>query len=1034
MRKSKLFLILLLTLTLVWITAFSKSNTPTNAASPSGSDIFDDPNFVQPDYPIDDYLKAVVKRDGERKMISKGAAYSSDFLSSEHYPDNEGKELTDGQRGQLNFMDPEWTGFELKGESGLTLTLDLGEMTDGISDIELSVLSWASIGATAPDSVKFSFSNDGESFIDLGTTYMSGNNIGVYDELFTLRLGKSVSARYIRAILPAGSWWLFMDEFAVYTYEEKVQTEIPVYGDLGKLLYTSEPIAKVENETFWDSSENDYENEINLVKGLIQKVYVPLPLTDRYYTSYKNSTADSPFLTDGIKDSSIWSDKYYKSVHGIERNIVFDLTKTSVVSGVNIGIAQNGASGIYPPRLVEVWLSDNGVEWEKVYHHGAVTGPDNSRFDFRIDLDKKYKARFINIKLGISTFVYLDEIEVFGTKKVGGDAVALRPTGSFETEFKGDYVRPNEEIYSGAQHVLLAPFMKDASKPSEGITAEQWLPYIAYLDKSGAVKDTMFDSVLMGEYNTTFGSQRDAASLRNYIENLFSEGYNLDALDSVAEDVKKALGLKELKIPVTLSLPSLNRNFVSGDYNGDGVVENLSTLEGLKAVADWFMSEVEKSFGDAEYKNLEFHGYYWMHEAVEYQMPFETDLIRYISDKSQEKGYLLSWIPWNNASGYQEWDKLGFGVTSMQPNYAWYDHSKEVIEEIAMEAKLLGMSVEIEIHPSAPFSKHYFDNYAEYLRGGIDYGYMDAINFYYQGGMPGEYYVSYSDGSLYGRAIYDYTYRYIKGTLIAEKLTDSDRTVNLFAGKSYNGKLNEAEAEHVFYELGVSPTYGSVKLSPNGDFTYIPMDGFEGNDSFTYTCYNGFSEQKDVNVTIKVRKELVESSDADLKQLSVDGKPILGFDPAVTSYTVHVPYAKTSVSIAADAHDTKAKVAIAGGHNLAVGANAVTVTVTAQDSSTKTYTINVIRQAAVLVTAVDNGNKQTTVRFPIKSANGKGYSVYLSESGVNGSFKRYDNVNYNAKGVNIKKLTNGNTYYVYITYEENDMVTMQSAVIELKPQ
>ena len=83
----------------------------------------------------------------------------------------------------------------------------------------------------------------------------------------------------------------------------------------------------------------------------------------------------------------------------------------------------------------------------------------------------------------------------------------------------------------------------------------------------------------------------------------------------------------------------------------------------------------------------------------------------------------------------------------------------------------------------------------------------------------------------------------------------------------------------------------------------------------------------------------------------------------------------------------------------------------------------------ITVTGVDNGNKQANIYFNIKSANGKGYTVYLSESGKEGSFKAYPDVNYNAKGAHVKNLNNGVTYYAYIVYEG----TSKSAVAELRP-
>ena len=82
------------------------------------------------------------------------------------------------------------------------------------------------------------------------------------------------------------------------------------------------------------------------------------------------------------------------------------------------------------------------------------------------------------------------------------------------------------------------------------------------------------------------------------------------------------------------------------------------------------------------------------------------------------------------------------------------------------------------------------------------------------------------------------------------------------------------------------------------------------------------------------------------------------------------------------------------------------------------------------VASVSNANGQADVNFSIHSANGKGYTVYLSDSGATGTFKPYTNVNYNASGAHLKGLTNGKTYYVYVEYangssfERSDTVTI----------
>ncbi|MDR1992850.1 MAG: dockerin type I domain-containing protein [Nitrososphaerota archaeon] len=87
---------------------------------------------------------------------------------------------------------------------------------------------------------------------------------------------------------------------------------------------------------------------------------------------------------------------------------------------------------------------------------------------------------------------------------------------------------------------------------------------------------------------------------------------------------------------------------------------------------------------------------------------------------------------------------------------------------------------------------------------------------------------------------------------------------------------------------------------------------------------------------------------------------------------------------------------------------------------------------SIKITGVSVGNGQADVDFAINSANGKGYTVYLSSSNA-GEFKTYNNVNYNAKGAHLKGLTNGCTYYVYIEYKETNGNILVSNVVSITP-
>ena len=96
-----------------------------------------------------------------------------------------------------------------------------------------------------------------------------------------------------------------------------------------------------------------------------------------------------------------------------------------------------------------------------------------------------------------------------------------------------------------------------------------------------------------------------------------------------------------------------------------------------------------------------------------------------------------------------------------------------------------------------------------------------------------------------------------------------------------------------------------------------------------------------------------ESTNADLSALQVDGVSVAGFDAETTSYQFGVANLVTQVTVAGVAVDASATVAYSGtdaddvadGHqvDLSVGANVVTVTVTATGDHTRDYTVSVNR-------------------------------------------------------------------------------------------
>lgn len=86
-----------------------------------------------------------------------------------------------------------------------------------------------------------------------------------------------------------------------------------------------------------------------------------------------------------------------------------------------------------------------------------------------------------------------------------------------------------------------------------------------------------------------------------------------------------------------------------------------------------------------------------------------------------------------------------------------------------------------------------------------------------------------------------------------------------------------------------------------------------------------------------------KSSNANLSNLGIRPHDFTGFSPSKTSYSVTVPQDTESVEVYAQVADNGAKVSGTGSVSLDEGENVVNVTVTAEDGTTKTYTINITR-------------------------------------------------------------------------------------------
>ena len=151
-----------------------------------------------------------------------------------------------------------------------------------------------------------------------------------------------------------------------------------------------------------------------------------------------------------------------------------------------------------------------------------------------------------------------------------------------------------------------------------------------------------------------------------------------------------------------------------------------------------------------------------------------------------------------------------------------------------------------------------------------------------------------------------------------------------------------------------SDSLATVAVSPS-----MPMALAVGVNTITLsvTAQNGTVKV----YTLTVTRLPVPSSNADLGTLVLDSGTLdQGFSSAVVTYTAQYSYATTSLNVTGTSVDNTATVVVSPAMpmNLAVGVNAITLSVTAQDGTVKVYTLTVTRapqpgSGAVIINPVD---------------------------------------------------------------------------------
>lgn len=652
------------------------------------------------------------------------------------------------------------------------------------------------------------------------------------------------------------------------------------------------------------------DESVNLAAGLRYTVETGEPVTYSYANYTENGKpfdVDEGQLTD--QNTALTSESsggWYRAFRARSRLVAFDLGGECAVESVRAGFLNLKTSGIYAPRYIIVWLSEDGEAYTAVYRYDndfPIYSEGALRCDIAFDLPKTYKARYVKIEFCCDIFCYCDEIGVYGRRSADGSESGFDPP---EEQADPGYL----ETVAGVKNIIKIYngfYRSSQSKASN--TKEELIPYIAYVNAGGEIVDTMFDSVAFvpchGDYpsggrlvktNGKPGAVQSDWEL--YLQYTFKKGQDLYALDEAAGEVFKALHKTgSLRVFLTMPFPTiLDKEF--GDIDGDGENEYCRTLEERLDILKWFGDKCTEEFSAAGFENLELAGFYWYREEVNYsESDHEAELVSEFNSYAAQKGLAVLFDPFYLSTGFDHWRELGFTGAVMQPNAAFtnstaYYFETEMLGEFAQSARRHELGVEIETaEPSAFSGNDYLDagrKYESYLFYGAQCGYMQALKTFYQGAGPGSLYdfckadVSTPKG-IYLRRLYDITYKFLKGEYKNdppevsaedfETVAGARRTMvdlGITDGDSYWGDIT--------VEFPQMPQHGFVAAAAGKkSLVYTAEEDYVGEDVFTVSVSDGFNRSEEITVHVTVTapapQEPESSADAHSEDSGAEIKP-----------------------------------------------------------------------------------------------------------------------------------------------------------------
>lgn len=540
------------------------------------------------------------------------------------------------------------------------------------------------------------------------------------------------------------------------------------------MYYNNKPIEKITPQI----CENPDKEIKNLILGLpIHAIDLKDESTIHADRPVMNYNTDSTLLTDGeySPDRNWQNPQWFHSHSGGGRAITFRLPCLCAVCGFSMNTNREDVVGIRSPRYIKIRVSADGESFMTVWEDDTRSSRDMRTVRYEGSF-APVQAVYVQFVYDAVHHVYIDELELYGCTDISGASIPVADGKPMYNEFPGP-MEVNEfppVDVMGAQNITLTYNYRPVDEDDGLQTEEDYLPLVGYLAPDGKILDTFMDGYLyLPDVSFDFSPRgQHAEGWQDYMNSVFVPDKNVDALNKTAGKVKEALNLPDYKVSVYFTILYTFTGYEDFGYvNGEHLV--FDNPESRKKAIRWMIDTMISRYNAGNYNNTELKGFYWFEEALNPTDKYEEELIRFACEYVQSKGYKCFWIPYFRALGYEHWQRYGFDIACMQPNYMFEDWIPESrLYDTAAEAKRMGMCVELEVWKINEDENGNIDNpqhiekFKDYLRAGAETGYMNTSKMYYHGSAPGGVITrGWKSKNASYREMYDMTYKFAKRKL-----------------------------------------------------------------------------------------------------------------------------------------------------------------------------------------------------------------------------------------------------------------------------